>query len=175
MLNNITRKYKQMIILAVAAAAIAAYVIPFNSGGVAPTQATSLYEDLIEGLNEDQARTNERLDEVIEANPDQADRVEDRRALSDERYDIARDRVADSRAGEVEENNLEANDASTEGAGTEGAGTEGAGTEGAGTEDTGSSTESLESTEADGGQDTGDRGNGNTNADNGRSDRTSNR
>lgn len=154
MLNNIARRYKQMIILAVAAAAIAAYIIPFNSGSVIPTQATSLYEDLIEGLDADQARTNERLQEVIDANPDQEDRVRDRQALSDERYDIARDHVAD-RTGGSSQSNLEANDAGTEGAG--------------------SSTESLESTEADGGQDTSDPGNGNNNADNGRSDRTSNR
>lgn len=95
MLNNIARKYKHTLAVAAAIAGIAAYVIPFDSGSVIQTQATSSNEHLNDQLDRDQARTSQRLHEVIDANPDQTDRVNDRQALSDERYDFARQRGAD--------------------------------------------------------------------------------
>lgn len=99
---NIARKYRQIIVLAIASIAIAAYVIPFNWGSVTETQAQqSPYEDLIDNLNEAEENVQESIDESDENTPPSADeRHDDARDRVSDRFDTARQRVADSRIGE---------------------------------------------------------------------------
>ena len=53
MLKDFASKYRQIIILAVASVAIAAYVVPFNWVSIAQTQAQpSLYERLHDRVND---------------------------------------------------------------------------------------------------------------------------
>jgi hypothetical protein len=100
MLREIASKYRQIIVLAVASVAIAAYVVPFNWVGIAQTQAQpSLYERLHDRVNDIQDDTDGTLDDMRDrfAGSQRAqDRIDDAQERADERFDSARDRVNDA-------------------------------------------------------------------------------
>ncbi|MFZ1877770.1 MAG: hypothetical protein WAU25_12145, partial [Nitrososphaeraceae archaeon] len=65
MLREIASKYRQIIVLAVASIAIAAYVVPFNWVSIAQTQAQpSLYERLHDRVNDIQDDADSTLDDM---------------------------------------------------------------------------------------------------------------
>lgn len=89
-----------MIILAVASAGIAAYILPFGSASVTETQGKqSLYEDLHDSTNGIQSGVDRTLDNLMDrfdGIPRAQERTDDGQERADKRFDDAGDKVNDA-------------------------------------------------------------------------------
>ena len=94
MLKHSAGKYKQYIILAIASAAILAYLVPLGSVSTPITQATSVYEDLHDSVEDSRENVRDNLDDLRDqftGIPRAQERIDQAEDHSEDRHDQAHD------------------------------------------------------------------------------------